>query len=67
MSKAKTMLKKAEAAGYAGRMSATTLSYKQYGCAICRKNTAVKLVSKDESHAIIACICGYRKRTTNLH
>jgi transcription elongation factor Elf1 len=67
MSKAKAMLERAEAAGYAGRLSATKLSYKQYGCPTCRKNTAIKLVSADESHAVVACICGYRKKTTNLH
>lgn len=65
--KMQSLLKKAEAKGYAGRLSATTLSYKQYGCATCRKNSAVKFVANDESHAVLACICGWRKRTTNLH
>ena len=61
------MLKKAEAKGYAGRLAASTLSYKHYGCNKCRKNTAVKFVAADESHAWLACICGWRKHTTNLH
>lgn len=61
------MAKKAEKAGYSGRLSATALSYKQYGCAVCKKNSAVKFVSADESHAYLACICGWRKKTTNLY
>lgn len=61
-----TLMVKAEAEGYAARLSATSLSLKQYGCQACRKNSAVKFVHSDESHAILACLCGWRKRTTNL-
>jgi hypothetical protein len=64
--KMKTMMAKAEKNGYAGRLSTTTLSLKTYGCMACRKNIAVKFVHDDESHAVLACLCGWRKRTTNL-
>ncbi len=65
--KFKLMAKKAEANGYAGRFSSTSLSYKKYGCTACRKNTAVKFVHSSEMHAVLACICGWRKKTTNIH
>ena len=60
------LMKKAEAEGYSARLAASTLSLKQFGCQVCRKNTAVKFVHNDESHAVLACLCGWRKRTTNL-
>lgn len=64
--KFKKMAKAAEEADYFARFSASNLSHKMYACLACRKNTAVKFVHKDESHAYLACICGWRKRTTNL-
>lgn len=65
-SKFAAMAMAAEKHGYAGRLAASTLSYKQYGCKNCRRNSAVKFVARDESHAVLACICGWREKTSNL-
>ena len=58
------IITKAEEAGYAGVAANSGRSFKQYGCANCRKNTAVKLVHTLYAKAYLACICGWRKRTS---
>ena len=57
------IIKKAEDKGYAGVAAKSGRSYKQYGCQHCRKNTAVKLVHYIEAKAVLACVCGWRKKT----
>jgi len=57
------LLKDAEANGYAAVANAGAMSLKTFACSICKKVRAIKLVAHDEGHAVIACSCGYRKRT----
>jgi len=64
MTKMQTIIKNAEANGYAGVAAKSGRSYKQYGCQHCRKNTAVKLVHVLETKAVLACVCGWRKKTS---
>jgi hypothetical protein len=54
----------AETNGYAGVAAKSGRSYKRFGCQPCRKNTAIKLVHVIEAKAILACICGWRKKVS---
>lgn len=54
----------AEAKGYAGVAAKSGRSFKQFGCFACKKNTAVKLVHVIETKAVLACICGWRKKVS---
>jgi hypothetical protein len=62
MGKMINIIKDAEAQGYAGVAAKSGRSYRQFGCAVCRKNSAIKFVHILEAKAIKACICGWRKK-----
>lgn len=46
--------------GFRLLLTASKKSAKQYGCMICRKNTAVKF--SNGINTILACTCGWRKK-----
>jgi len=58
------IIRNAEDKGYAGVAAKSGRSYKQYGCMRCKKNLAVKLVHTVEAKAVLACICGWRKKVS---
>jgi hypothetical protein len=62
MGKMTTIIKDAEAQGYAGEAANSGRSFKQYGCPVCRKNSAIKFVHILDAKAIKACVCGWRKK-----
>jgi hypothetical protein len=64
MGKMKSIINDAEAKGYAGVAANSGRSYKQYGCPVCRKNSAIKFVHIIDNMAIKACVCGWRKKVS---
>jgi hypothetical protein len=56
------LVKKAEEAGFTGVANYNGFSFKFFGCANCRANTAIRFVNMKTKQAYLACHCGWRKK-----